>query len=135
MRIVIDTNVFVSGIFFTGPPHRILRAWRDGRVRLVYSAAILAEYERVINELEREFPAVNGGPFLGLLRRYGELVRLHHSRQFTCRDPDDVKFIDCLVQSKACCLVTGDKDLLRADLKQPAILTPRQFCDRHLPAR
>ena len=36
MRIVLDTNVFVSGIFFSGPPHRILRAWRDGRVKMVY---------------------------------------------------------------------------------------------------
>jgi len=39
MRIVLDTNVFVSGIFFSGPPHRILRVWRDGSVKSVYSAA------------------------------------------------------------------------------------------------
>jgi len=32
MRIVIDTNVFVSGVFFRGPPNRILLAWRDGLV-------------------------------------------------------------------------------------------------------
>ena len=135
MKIVLDTNVFVSGIFFKGPPHRILRAWRDGRITLVYSRAILAEYERVLDELGREFPAVDGGPFLDLLRRYGELVHPHTSRQFTCRDPDDVKFIDCLVESKARCLVTGDKDLLQTDLKTPAILTPRQFCERYLPAQ
>ena len=35
MRIVMDTNVFVSGIFFRGPPYQILKAWRDGRVQLL----------------------------------------------------------------------------------------------------
>ncbi len=29
MRIVLDTNVFVSGVFFAGPPYKILEAWRD----------------------------------------------------------------------------------------------------------
>ena len=135
MRIVLDTNVFVSGIFFTGPPHRILRAWRAGRVTIVYSPAILAEYERVPDELRSEFPAISGGSFLALLRRYGERVHTHASGHYTCRDPDDVKFIDCLVQSKARCLVTGDKNLLHVDLKTAAILTPRQFCERRLPAR
>jgi predicted nucleic acid-binding protein len=48
MRIVLDTNVFVSGIFFSGPPHRILGAWRDGRVRIVYSTSIAEEYQRVL---------------------------------------------------------------------------------------
>jgi predicted nucleic acid-binding protein len=32
MRIVLDTNVFISGIFFSGPPYQILKSWRDGRV-------------------------------------------------------------------------------------------------------
>jgi len=35
MRIVLDTNVFVSGIFFSGPPDQILKAWRDGKVQLL----------------------------------------------------------------------------------------------------
>ncbi len=47
MRIVLDTNVFVSAVFFGGVPGRILEAWRDGRLQLVLSAAILDEYQRV----------------------------------------------------------------------------------------
>ena len=74
MRIVLDTNVWVSGIFFSGTPHRILRAWRDGRLTIVYSAAILQEYERVLTELSHNFPQINGRPFLQLLSGYGELV-------------------------------------------------------------
>ena len=35
MKIVLDTNVFISGVFFTGPPYRILEAWRDRTLELV----------------------------------------------------------------------------------------------------
>lgn len=51
MKIVLDTNVFVSGIFFGGPPATILEAWLDERVQLAVSLEILTEYERVCNEL------------------------------------------------------------------------------------
>src|SRR5450755_4919575 len=112
MRVVLDTNVFVSGIFFSGPPHRILAAWRDQQVTLVYSPAILEEYERVLAELSSSFPEVNSEPFLNLLQRYGEIVRSVAASGVSCRDQADIKFIDCLLQSKARCLVSGDKDLL-----------------------
>ncbi len=132
MRVVLDTNVFVSGIFFSGPPHRILRAWRDGRIRVVYSPAILEEYERVLAELSREFRQTSGRPFLDLLVRYGERVQPRPPASIACRDPEDAKFIDCLLHSKALCLVSGDKDLLEARVEQALILSPRQFCDRYL---
>ena len=51
MNLILDTNVFVSGIFFSGPPYRILQAWRDGTINLVTSPDILDEYVRVLEEL------------------------------------------------------------------------------------
>jgi putative PIN family toxin of toxin-antitoxin system len=44
VRIVLDTNVFISGVFFSGPPYKILEAWRNGRIVLVVSPEILEEY-------------------------------------------------------------------------------------------
>jgi putative PIN family toxin of toxin-antitoxin system len=132
MRIVVDTNVFVSGIFFAGPPHRILSAWRDGHVTIVYSPAIAEEYQRVLAELSREFPQINGQPFLDLLARWGELVRPSPLATTVCRDPEDVKFIDCLLRSRAHCLVSGDRDLLEARIDGALILSPRRFWDRYL---
>ena len=67
MRIVLDTNVFVSGIFFTGPPHQILEAWRDGKVQLLVSPSILEEYHRVAIELTSHFQHIDLKPFLDLL--------------------------------------------------------------------
>lgn len=44
MRVVLDTNVLVSGVFFAGLPGLILKAWRDGRFELVLSEEIIEEY-------------------------------------------------------------------------------------------
>jgi predicted nucleic acid-binding protein len=56
VRIILETNVFVSGMFFGGPPARILEAWRDRRIQFVISRAILDEYEEVAAELARKQP-------------------------------------------------------------------------------
>ena len=58
MRVILDTNVFVSGIFFTGPSYRILDAWRKGELTLVVSPSILEEYRRVGQELAEQFEGV-----------------------------------------------------------------------------
>jgi len=47
VRLILDTNVLVSGIFFSGVPAQILTAWADEQVSLVLSPAILDEYARV----------------------------------------------------------------------------------------
>ena len=132
MKIVLDTNVFVSGIFFSWATYRILRAWRQGRLEVVYSPAIMLEYRWVLAELSEEFPNINAEPFLDLVTRYGELVHPGPISGVSCRDPEDVKFLECLLSSKARFLVTGDKDLLEVRTKAALILTPRQFCHRYL---
>ncbi len=43
MRVVLDTNVLISGIFFGGPPADILQAWRGKELELLISSEILAE--------------------------------------------------------------------------------------------
>ena len=71
MNIVLDTNVFVSGVFFYGPPYRILQAWRDGRLQIVLSRDILAEYQRVGEKLAEQFPRVNLAPLIDLVAAKG----------------------------------------------------------------
>ena len=66
MRIVLDTNVLISGIFFSGPPFEILDAWRRGRLELTTSPEILSEYNRVAHEIQLEFPGIDPQP-LGLV--------------------------------------------------------------------
>jgi len=53
VRVVLDTNVVLSGVFFGGVSGEILAAWSHGRFDVVVSAAIFAEYGRAGTELPR----------------------------------------------------------------------------------
>ncbi|WP_435548049.1 PIN domain-containing protein [Desulfobacterium sp. N47] len=45
MRVILDTNVIISGIFFSGPPSKILKAWGNKNLQIVLSQQILDEYK------------------------------------------------------------------------------------------
>ncbi len=62
MRVVLDTNVLVSAIFFSGPPSRILSAWLEDKFELVVSAEILEECRGTANRIGEKFPEVDVGP-------------------------------------------------------------------------
>ena len=51
MRVVVDTNVLMSGIFWGGKPGRIIEAWAAGLLVLVVSAKILEEYFEVLDRI------------------------------------------------------------------------------------
>ena len=74
MKIIVDTNVFISGVFFSGPPYQILKAWCDGNIQLVISQEILEEYHRVGETLAEQFSGVDLGAILELLTVNSELT-------------------------------------------------------------
>ena len=111
MRIVIDTNVFISS-FFGGYPKQIIDCWKTGKVTLCLSNSILDEYLDVLDRMgfaeEKE------------TKELLELFRGQTNSLFTASlptlavssDPDDNKFIETAVALKAKCIVSGDKHLL-----------------------
>ena len=73
MKVILDTNVFVSGVFFSGLPYQILRAWRDGKIQLVVSPEILEEYHRVGEILAEDHPNLDLKPVLDYVIRNAEI--------------------------------------------------------------
>lgn len=133
MRVILDTNVFVSGIFFTGPPHQILKAWRNGELTLVISAEILEEYQRVSAALTEQFPAIDLKPVVEFIMVHAEMVAAPPLLEPVCTDPDDDKFLACAVTGNARLIVSGDKHLLQVSGYQGVqVLKPRQFVDDYL---
>ena len=130
MKVVIDTNVLVSGVFFGGLPAKVLEAWRDGRYDLVVSPEILDEYRRVGEELARRFPPVSLGPFLGLLVTHAAIVEAPRLARPVCSDPYDDKFFACAVAGRCELIVSGDRHLLEASGSHGVkVVTPRQLVD------
>jgi putative PIN family toxin of toxin-antitoxin system len=136
VKVVLDTNEFVSGVFFRGPPHRILQAWRDGRLRLVVSPEILDEYQQVAEELASRYQGIDLTYFLRLLVVHAHLVQASSLGQRVCQDPDDEKFLACALAGGVTCVVTGDKRLLEASGHEGIeIIKARTFVDRYLTDR
>ena len=136
MRIVVDTNVFVSGVFFSGPPYRILDAWRSGKITLVASPEILDEYSRTARELAIKFHEANLTPWLQLVAARAVVVETSPLSEWVCSDPDDDEFLACAAAAKTKLVVTGDKALLRASgWRGVAVLKPREFIEQYIEPR
>lgn len=133
MKIVLDTNVFVSSVFFGGPPHKILEAWRDGKIQLLLSPAILEEYQRVIRELAVRFPEIKVEALIDFIVVHSEIILPPSLPSVIQADPSDDKFLECAVAGEATCIVTGDKHLLKLPtFRRIPILKPRQFVEDYL---
>jgi putative PIN family toxin of toxin-antitoxin system len=133
VKFALDTNVFVSGVFFTGPPYQILSAWRNQEITLLVSPEIIVEYQRIGRELRSKFPGVDLRSFLELLSVHAEMIQPRPLPPVIHEDPSDDKFLECAVAGKAAFIVTGDKHLLRlGGFRGIKILKPREFVRDHL---
>jgi putative PIN family toxin of toxin-antitoxin system len=133
MRIVLDTNVFISGIFFSGPPYQILKLWRDGRVELLVSPSILEEYQRIGIELASKFRDVDLRPFWDLLAIQAQIVLPPTLPPVIHDDPSDDNFLEAAVAGNASYLISGDKHLLKlSEYQGIQILKPRDFVQMYL---
>ena len=133
MKIVLDTNVFISGVFFKGPPYQILTAWRDGGIELVISPEILDEYRRVGEILAEEHPKINLWPMLEFVIQNATVYSVPPLDEEVCEDHDDDKFLACALASGCQVVVSGDKHLLKVSgYRDIIVMKPRDFVDKYL---
>jgi len=133
MKIILDTNVFISGIFFSGPPSQILQAWKNKKLRIILSQDILDEYHRVAESLSSKYPTIDIFQIIELVTVHGQFVDTTGLDITICEDPDDNKFIECAIASDTKIIVSGDNHLLKITGYQGiTILKPREFVDRYL---
>jgi len=134
VKIVLDTNVVVSGLFFGGFPGKILSAWHNQQLTLVLSASILAEYREVGAELSAQYGELDFEAFAALLVVHAEVVDAPAAlAEGVCSDPDDDKFLACAAAAGARVIVSGDRDLLEVSgWRGIEVLKPRAFVERFL---
>ena len=128
MKVVLDTNILVSGALFGGVPEKIIDQWMGGRIEVVASPSIIEEYTRVL-----EIFLKRSGRPLSLIAAVTEKCRIisdSHQHIKICRDPDDDKFISCALVAGATYVVSGDKDLLTIGrFGSVKIIKPAPFLD------
>jgi uncharacterized protein len=133
LRVVLDTNVLVSGLAYPcSTPGRIVEAWRHGAVEVALSRFILDELARVLPRLSHRHGLDDReiADLVDSLVFLADLVDPADARDTHVRAPADLPVLGTLVASGADYLVTGDKDLLALADRYP-VLTPTQFWERH----
>ena len=132
IRVVIDTNIFVSS-FFGGNPKKIIDLWKNEEIALCLSKDILDEYIDVLQRVglkdENEI-----GELLSFFAKGFNILFTTNVPQIKAvkDDPDDDKFIECAVALKADIIITGDKALITIGKYMGIkILTPQEFLKTH----
>ncbi|MCL4470765.1 MAG: putative toxin-antitoxin system toxin component, PIN family [Sulfuricella sp.] len=131
MRVVLDSNVFISGLMIPQSiPGRIVAAWRSGQFDLILSEPMLSEISRVLS-----YPKISRrirwdeekiARYISLLRFEADIVNIDGISADVPKDPNDSPILATLIASKADCLVSGDGDLLSLSAQHP-VLSPSGF--------
>lgn len=135
MKIVIDSNIFISGIFWKGASNEIIKLAEEKKVEICATLEIVEElfgvlrrdkfgkfYEEAATEPEYVF-----GKIFELVKIYSCKSNVHIIKD----DPSDDKFLACAVASNADFIVSGDKHLLKLKSFQGIpVVAPRQFINR-----
>lgn len=133
MRIVLDTNVIVSGVFFGGAPGAVLELAGDNIITPCFTPSTWLEleealrYEKFFEQWERSPFSVE--EFLNTLKS-NALVFSEPDKQLNivAADPDDDKFLTCALAAGAAFIVSGDRHLLALkEFQDIPILAPSQF--------
>ena len=129
-KVVIDSNIFVSGFGWNGKPEEVLKLIKDRQIVNYSSAEIFEEISRVVSYPKLRFSEPLQIAILEFVLFYSEFVA-PQKRIFTVtEDPDDNKFLECAMEAKADYIISGDPHLL--DMKKSKtvkIVTASEFLD------
>ena len=135
MKVVLDTNVIISAIFFGGNSGIILEACTRNKLVMVVSPAILREYQDVSERIASKMPT-DYQRVLDWIAVHSEMVADRTLNKAVSSDPDDDKFIATALESTVKIICSGDKHLLDVNgYCDIEVLKPKPFLDKYLKAK
>jgi len=134
MKIVLDTNVIVSGLLTPfGPGGEIVRMVSAGILIVQYDSRILSEYYEVLHRPKFQFDVDEIESFLDFVQKNGRLITAVPLMN-RLPDPDDEPFLEIAISGHADCIITGNKAHFPKRLCQGTkVLSPSQFIDFYRP--
>jgi putative PIN family toxin of toxin-antitoxin system len=131
-RVVLDTNVYVSGLLWTGRPHDVLTAAETGQLVLVTTPAILEEVREVLGRpkfaARMSILSTSVNEAMESLLSLVQIIQEPKVIPVVPRDPDDDKFVACALAARVRWIISGDDHLLSIGrYKNVRIVTPQQF--------
>jgi len=127
-KVVIDTNVLISGLLFGGNPGELITLWKERRIQPMSSRDIIEEYLRVLaypkfrlTEEEIEYL------FSQEVLPWFEVIAVQSGQPFVIDDTSDDKFIWCALEGSAEAIISSDQHLLRLSSCPVPIFSPSEF--------
>ena len=111
LRVVIDTNIYISAIFWNGKPREVVDLGRDGKTIIFTSLDIENE---IAGKLKTKFKLAEEDVNQTLLdfSTFTLPIKINKQLRVVQDDPDDNKFIECAVECRANYIISGDRHLL-----------------------
>jgi putative PIN family toxin of toxin-antitoxin system len=131
VRVVIDTNVLISAIFWTGKPKQILNKVRQEEITFLTSEFILEELKKVLRKVDKPFKLSEeeADRVVTAMRELAVGVNIG-SQVSVCQDENDNRVLECAIDGNADCIITGDFHLLQlGSFQKIDIMTVSDFLD------
>jgi putative PIN family toxin of toxin-antitoxin system len=130
MKIVLDTNVLVSGLLTPfGPSGEIVRMLFSGELIVHLDARILSEYHDVLNRPKFNFNKDHIGLLLDFIKQYGQIVSSSPLQNFL-PDPDDEPFLEVAIAGNVKALISGNSVHYPNSLREGInIVSPAEFLE------
>ncbi|MBW3000564.1 putative toxin-antitoxin system toxin component, PIN family [Candidatus Woesearchaeota archaeon] len=125
---MIDTNVFISGIFWKGESNRVLVSWKKGEFVLISSLSMISEIARVLRDFKIKLPEKLINEWTSLIIRNSLMVEPAEKVCLVKDDPKDNMFLEAAIAGKADYIVSQDKHLLKLKkIRGIKIIKPNEF--------
>jgi len=130
VKIVIDTNVLVSGLIWGGRPGEIIELVITQEIETYASEKMMFEYFRILEKLTKNNTSLINQWKMFLL---DTITIIETNESITeCSDPNDNMFLECAIASDAKIIISGDADLLSmSPFRTVEILNVTDFLKRY----
>lgn len=133
MKVVLDTNVFISALLWQKSIKEILNLARQKKIQICVSQKILTEFTKVLKypKFSQRLKSIGKTPS-EIINEFLEIIKLYSSIELKTaiikEDPSDTKFLSCAFSCGASFIISGDKHLLSLKkFRNIPILSPQKF--------
>lgn len=129
-KVVIDTNVFISGFGWDGKPESVLQLVEIGSIANFITSETFEELKRVISYPKLKFSSSLQTKILEFAFSYSQFVNSGRTVSLIKEDPDDNRFIECALSAHATFIISGDPHLLKlGEFEDIRIVGPAEFLE------
>ncbi len=128
LKVVLDTNIYISAILFGGNPERIRKLSKEKKLEILISEAIIAEVAEVLRK-KFNWKSWQISQIIDEIRETATLIIPDQTLSMTKKDEDDNRILECAVEGKVQYIVSGDKQHLLPlkEYQGVKILSPAEF--------